>query len=73
MPIGFMYPERFRGETYKWPEKFNCTVLHNYKDFWIYVSEGSGTWGPPMRIGTKSEIALIRLRKNRGDSSTKTI
>lgn len=46
--------------------------LHNYKDSWIYVSEGSGTWGPPMRLGTKSEIALIRLKKNREDSSTKT-
>jgi len=27
----------------------------------IYVSEGSGMWGPPMRLGTNSEITLIRL------------
>ena len=38
--------------------------LHNYADSWIYVSEGSGTWGPPMRLGTKSEIAVIRLGRN---------
>jgi predicted MPP superfamily phosphohydrolase len=28
---------------------------------WLYVSEGTGFWGPPMRIGTSSEIALITL------------
>ena len=28
----------------------------------IYTSVGSGTFGPPMRIGTKSEVTLIRLK-----------
>jgi predicted MPP superfamily phosphohydrolase len=28
---------------------------------WLYVSEGTGFWGPPMRIGTSCEIALITL------------
>jgi predicted MPP superfamily phosphohydrolase len=37
--------------------------LHGFEGSWIYVSAGSGTWGPPMRLGTKSEIALIRLGK----------
>lgn len=37
--------------------------LHNFKESWIYVSAGSGTWGPPMRLGTKSEITLIILKK----------
>jgi predicted MPP superfamily phosphohydrolase len=37
--------------------------LHGYENSWVYVSAGSGTWGPPMRLGTKSEIALIRLKK----------
>lgn len=27
----------------------------------LYVSSGVGTWGPPMRIGSRSEIVLIRL------------
>lgn len=31
----------------------------------IYTSEGSGTFGPPMRIGTKSEVTLIRLKPKR--------
>jgi uncharacterized protein len=28
---------------------------------WLYISEGTGFWGPPMRVGTSSEIALITL------------
>jgi predicted MPP superfamily phosphohydrolase len=28
---------------------------------WIYVSRGTGYWGPPMRFGVPSEITLIRL------------
>jgi predicted MPP superfamily phosphohydrolase len=28
---------------------------------WIYVSSGTGYWGPPMRIGTDSEITLLEL------------
>ena len=35
--------------------------LHKYKDTRIYVSQGAGTFGPPMRLGTKSEITLINL------------
>ena len=27
----------------------------------IYISQGSGTWGPPMRLGTKSEITLFEI------------
>ncbi|HEX3717385.1 MAG TPA: metallophosphoesterase [Verrucomicrobiae bacterium] len=27
----------------------------------VYTSYGVGTWGAPMRLGTKSEIALLRL------------
>jgi predicted MPP superfamily phosphohydrolase len=28
---------------------------------WIYISRGTGYWGPPMRFGIPSEIARIRL------------
>ncbi|EKS09577.1 metallophosphoesterase [Leptospira santarosai] len=38
--------------------------LHKHKDTWIYVSRGTGYWGPPIRLGAPSEISLIRLKKN---------
>jgi len=28
---------------------------------WVYVSAGTGTWGPPVRLGTSPELTLIRL------------
>jgi sarcosine oxidase subunit beta len=30
LPINMMNPERFSGEVFEWPERFNYTVLHNY-------------------------------------------
>jgi len=30
---------------------------------WLYVSEGTGFWGPPLRVGTTSEITLITLQR----------
>jgi len=30
-------------------------------DFQIYVSHGVGSWGPPLRIGSRSEIVVIKL------------
>lgn len=30
----------------------------------VYTSNGAGTWGAPMRVGTKSEIVSIRLESN---------
>lgn len=36
--------------------------LGNYNGTWIYVSQGSGTFGPPMRVCTRSEVTLIRLK-----------
>lgn len=38
--------------------------LHKHKNTWIYVSRGTGYWGPPIRLGAPSEISLIRLRRN---------
>jgi hypothetical protein len=31
----------------------------------IYVSEGTGFWGPPIRLGTRSEITLVTLASPR--------
>ena len=28
----------------------------------FYVSQGAGTWGPPVRLGTRSEIVLLKVR-----------
>jgi predicted MPP superfamily phosphohydrolase len=28
---------------------------------WVYVSAGTGTWGPPVRFGTKPELTILRL------------
>jgi predicted MPP superfamily phosphohydrolase len=35
--------------------------LHRLGRMWIYVSRGTGYWGPPKRIGAPSEISEIRL------------
>ncbi len=35
--------------------------LNSFKNTRILVSEGIGTFGPPLRIGTKSEIVIIEL------------
>jgi predicted MPP superfamily phosphohydrolase len=29
----------------------------------VYTSSGAGTWGPPLRVGTKPEIVLIQFEK----------
>ena len=36
--------------------------LHTVGDFSIYITSGTGTWGPPIRIGSQSEIVAITLR-----------
>lgn len=33
---------------------------------WLYVHQGTGTWGPRMRVGTLGEIALLELVGSRG-------
>jgi uncharacterized protein len=35
--------------------------LHRLKNLWVYVSRGTGYWGPPNRFGVPSEITRIRL------------
>lgn len=35
--------------------------LYQFDNTWLYVNEGTGTWGPTLRLGTRSEITLFRL------------
>ena len=35
--------------------------LHTHENTRIYVSRGTGYWGPPVRVGSPSEITLIQL------------
>lgn len=35
--------------------------LHRVQGLWVYVSRGTGCWGPPMRLGAPSEITRVRL------------
>lgn len=37
--------------------------LGKHLDTWIYVSRGTGYWGPPNRLGATSEITRITLRR----------
>lgn len=35
--------------------------LHRLQNLWVYVSRGTGYWGPPKRFGAPSEITHLRL------------
>ena len=35
--------------------------LHRLEGLWVYVSRGTGYWGPPKRIGAPAEITRLRL------------
>ncbi|MCC7431514.1 metallophosphoesterase, partial [bacterium] len=37
--------------------------LNKLEKTWVYVSCGTGYWGPPLRVGAPSEITLIKLTK----------
>ena len=34
---------------------------------WLYTSRGTGSWGPPMRLGAPPEITLIEIRPAAGE------
>lgn len=38
--------------------------LHRYENTQLYISRGTGYWGPPLRLGARSEISHIRLRRS---------
>ncbi|MDO9513933.1 MAG: metallophosphoesterase [Elusimicrobiota bacterium] len=35
--------------------------LYRQGDSYIYTTSGAGTWGPPMRLGSKSEIVIFTI------------
>ncbi|MDH5717961.1 MAG: metallophosphoesterase [Spirochaetia bacterium] len=37
--------------------------LHKHENTFIYVNSGTGYWGPPVRMGTDSEITLLTLKR----------
>lgn len=40
--------------------------LHRVGQMWIYVSRGTGYWGPPKRVGAPSEITRLSLVSTHG-------
>jgi len=40
----------------------NIKGLYSEDGQHIYVSPGTGTWGPPMRLGSKNEITVVDLK-----------
>ncbi len=42
--------------------------LHRVGQTWAYVSEGTGYWGPPMRLGTHGEITKVVLTRGSAES-----
>lgn len=57
---GQMWPATYVAN---WMFPFN-KGMHDIDGTKIYVSHGAGTFGPPMRIGTRSEITLFNLVGN---------
>jgi predicted MPP superfamily phosphohydrolase len=37
--------------------------LHRIGSFSIYISSGTGTWGPPVRTGSRGEVVAIKLKR----------
>ena len=48
-----------------------ATGLNRQDNTWVYVSRGTGYWGPPMRIGAPSEITLVTLVNGDEDDADK--
>jgi len=57
---GQIFPFNFLART-QW--KY-MNGLYTIGDMKLYVSPGTGTWGPPMRLGTFSELTVLKLYGN---------
>ena len=68
-PLGFdlqLSGHTHGGQFLPWPlfvrlQQPYTAGLHRLQNMWIYVSRGTGYWGPPLRLGAPSEITLLRL------------
>ncbi len=54
-----------------WPFNLFVKMTHEYinglykvGDSYLYVSPGTGTWGPAMRLGSKNQITVLELKSN---------
>jgi len=36
--------------------------FHSWRNLLVYTSSGAGTWGPPMRVGSRPEVVLIEFQ-----------
>jgi uncharacterized protein len=57
---GQLWPVSAISRRYFFPRQ---TGLHKLGNSYLYVSRGTGTWGPPMRVGSAPEIVLFILRE----------
>ena len=61
-----LYGHTHKGQIWPFSLLTKAIYAHDY-GYWktgqthIYVSSGLGLWGPPLRIGSRSEIAVIEL------------
>lgn len=44
-------------------QPFSAGLHRVWDSTWLYISRGTGYWGPPMRVASPSEITVITLRK----------
>lgn len=56
------------GQFYPWNflvplQQPYVSGLHKHGNTWIYVSNGTGYWGPPIRLGAPAEVTVIKLMK----------
>jgi predicted MPP superfamily phosphohydrolase len=47
--------------------------LHRHGGTFIYVSPGTGYWGPPMRLGTRAELTRITLMTTREPAAVRPV
>jgi predicted MPP superfamily phosphohydrolase len=43
-------------------QKYNAGLYRMEKNQFIYVNQGTGFWGPPMRLGTRGEITCMKFQ-----------